>query len=193
MEMSSDGKDMLKGIEKFAPQGYYDIVCTLTIGYGFTNSVKSYLPGGEAIKYTDTMTEDQADSILDSIITDIYADLVKKKYKGLCLTQNAFDGLVILAYNCPACVKASYGTLIAAAKWADLAAAVRADKRSYSREHAAKLIEGTYNIQSTTPLPWRCQMYHTSSCNSACANCKKRNVQGKNGTYPLCGPSDSFT
>ena len=71
---------------------------TLTIGYGHTGKVDN-----SALTIGTTITKEKAESLLDEDIQRAQ-NIVKNKVK-VPLTQNQFDALTSLAYNCPSALK----------------------------------------------------------------------------------------
>jgi GH24 family phage-related lysozyme (muramidase) len=109
LNTSNKGLQFIKNKEKFRSKAYDDknpevtlnsstrIEGTLTIGYGFTNSIASkYLK--DTIKYNTTITEEVADRIFIRIIREEYEKIVKSTITSP-LTQYEFDALVSIAYN----------------------------------------------------------------------------------------------
>jgi lysozyme len=94
--ISEDCLDFVKGWEGFTNNGrkYYDCVGVLTQGYGMT--------GDEIANLPDQIDEPTAASMLRTLINNKYAAAIKNNLdsKGITLTQNQFDALVIFAYNC---------------------------------------------------------------------------------------------
>lgn len=94
--ISADCLDVIKGWEGFTDDGkkYYDCCGVLTQGYGMTGDEIAGLP--------DQISEETASSMLESLVNRKYAAAVKYNLdsKGVSLSQNQFDALVIFAYNC---------------------------------------------------------------------------------------------
>lgn len=85
--------DFIKSWEGYFAEPYIDCVGVKTIGYGLT---------GEEIEDLDSVTEEQATSMLKEWINNKYAPVIKTDLdsKSVTLTQNEFDALASFAYNC---------------------------------------------------------------------------------------------
>lgn len=91
MHISEQGLELLKQCEncdevakKYPGEQYY------TYGYGHY---------GPDVKKGQTITRQEADTLLRFDMANEYENLVKKNYDYLELTQNEFDALCIFAYN----------------------------------------------------------------------------------------------
>lgn len=91
--VSDAGIDFIKSWEGYFAEPYIDCVGVRTLGYGMT---------GDEIKGIESVTEEQATSMLKEWINNKYAPVIKSDLdsKGIALKQNEFDALVSFAYNC---------------------------------------------------------------------------------------------
>lgn len=91
--VSDECIDFIKSWEGYFADPYIDCVGVKTLGYGMT---------GEEIEGIESVTEEQATSMLKEWINRKYAPVIKSDLdnKGVALTQNQFDALVSFAYNC---------------------------------------------------------------------------------------------
>ena len=87
MNISEEGKSLIKKFEGCKLEAYYDAVDVLTIAYGRTKGVKA----------GDTCTQEQADAWLEEELEE-YGGYVNDAVK-VPLTQNQFDALVAWTYN----------------------------------------------------------------------------------------------
>lgn len=88
--------DLIKSFEGLSLKAYNDPASgglPITIGYGST-----YRADGTKFKLGDTITEQQADSILQYVATE-KSKAVSTLLAGTIVTQNQFDALVDFAYN----------------------------------------------------------------------------------------------
>jgi len=92
MNISKDGIALIKAFEGCKLNSYLDSVKVPTIGYGAT-----YHKDGTKVKMGETISQQEADSLLEFHINDFCVDvkhLVKK-----ALTDNQFGALVSFAFN----------------------------------------------------------------------------------------------
>jgi lysozyme len=87
MNISEEGKSLIKKFEGCKLEAYYDAVDVLTIAYGRTKNVQA----------GDTCTQEQADAWLEEELEE-YGGYVNDAVK-VPLTQNQFDALVAWTYN----------------------------------------------------------------------------------------------
>ena len=88
--------DLIKSFEGLSLKAYNDPASgglPITIGYGST-----YKADGTKFKLGDTITEPQASSILQFVVTE-KSKAVNTLLAGTGVTQNQFDALVDFAYN----------------------------------------------------------------------------------------------
>ena len=88
--------DLIKSFEGLSLKAYNDPASgglPITIGYGST-----YRANGTKFKIGDTITQSQADSILQYVATQ-KAKAVATLLAGTLLTQNQFDAVLDFAYN----------------------------------------------------------------------------------------------
>ena len=88
--------DLIKSFEGLQLKAYNDPASgglPITIGYGST-----YKADGTKFKLGDTITEQQANSILQYVVTE-KAKAVSTLLGSTILSQNQFDALVDFAYN----------------------------------------------------------------------------------------------
>src|ERR1700761_3494421 len=93
MNLSNNGKSVIKKFEGLSLNAYRDSVGVWTIGYGSTryHDGKVVMPG-------DKLASEEQASILFSNTLGQYEDAVNK-HVTVRLTQNQFDALVSFAYN----------------------------------------------------------------------------------------------
>ncbi|MBC2580011.1 lysozyme [Clostridium sp. DJ247] len=84
--------DFVKSFEGFSATKYLDEVGIPTLGYGMT---------GKEIEGLNSVTEEQAANMLEDLLNNKYANVIKVDLdsKGVTLNQNQFDALVSMAYN----------------------------------------------------------------------------------------------
>lgn len=87
MNLSPNGKKLIKGFEGCRLKAYKCAAGVWTIGYGHTNKVRP----------DDVITQQEADQLFDNDII-IYCSNVEKLVK-VPLEQNQFDALVSFTYN----------------------------------------------------------------------------------------------
>ena len=87
MNISEEGKSLIKKFEGCKLEAYYDAVDVLTIAYGRTKNVQA----------GDTCTQEQADAWLEHELEE-YGGYVNDAVK-VPLNQNQFDALVAWTYN----------------------------------------------------------------------------------------------
>jgi len=89
--VSQRGVDLIKKFESFEPEAYPDTGGVPTVGWGFT-----YIYG-RPVTLEDTVTLDEANTILDENISAIEKTL--NKYVKVQLNQNQIDSLISFVYN----------------------------------------------------------------------------------------------
>lgn len=90
MHISETGLRLIERFEGFVPHQYNDGTGVMTIGYGTTSADVSPLP--------TFLSQQQAEQLLREKLAQKYEPAVNDL--GVPLTQNQFDALVSLAYNC---------------------------------------------------------------------------------------------
>lgn len=111
MKTSSTGRALIESFEGLFTQAYDDandrivksgeaVKGTLTIGYGHTNAA-----GAPKITIGQTITKEEADTILSSDLKKVEADV--SRLVKVPLNQNQFDALVSFQYNTGALGRAS--------------------------------------------------------------------------------------
>lgn len=91
MEISQKGLDFIKKYEGCRLTAYKDIGGVITIGWGFT-----HYPNGTSVKITDTLTQEQADTMLLQMIKPYTQGIIDASRP---LLQNELDALTSFAYN----------------------------------------------------------------------------------------------
>lgn len=89
MQISENGKKLIKGFESCRLTAYRDAGGTLTIGWGHT---------GSDVKEGMTITQEQANALFDNDIQK-FVDAVDKYTCVYHFNQNEFDALVSFCYN----------------------------------------------------------------------------------------------
>mgnify|MGYP001298266359 CR=1 FL=1 len=87
MQISEEGKSLIKKFEGCVLDSYQDAVGVWTIGFGHTKNVKK----------GDTWSQSHAEEMLDAELIE-YEDYIHE-YVKVDLTQNQFDALVSWCYN----------------------------------------------------------------------------------------------
>lgn len=89
MKLSDTAIAMLKHFEGLKLEPYYCSAGVLTVGYGHT---------GPDVHEGVSITEEEAEALLRQDM-ETFEHAVLRKTKGVELTQNEFDALVVLTYN----------------------------------------------------------------------------------------------
>ncbi len=96
MEISQNGIEFICELEGFSATCYWDYAQS-SIGYGTKCTHSSVQPHQSGLH---TITREQAMEDMHSEINKDYIIKVRNQTQGLDLTQNQFDALISLAYNC---------------------------------------------------------------------------------------------
>ena len=96
MEISQNGIEFICELEGFSSTCYWDYAQS-SIGYGTKCTHSSVQPHKSGLH---TITKAQAMEDMHSEINKDYIFKVRKQTQGLDLTQNQFDALISLTYNC---------------------------------------------------------------------------------------------
>ena len=94
--VSDDGISLICSLEGFHSKCYYDYAQS-SIGYGSKctgSSTQPHKAGAHSI------TKTEAKALLKSQLNSTYAPRVRKQTSGVQMSQNQFDALVSLCYNC---------------------------------------------------------------------------------------------
>lgn len=92
MKTSANGRKLIEQFEGLSLKTYDDGTGVLTIGYGHTSAA-----GAPKVRAGQTITRDQADSILASDLAKVEAQI--SNLVKVSITQNQFDALVSFQFN----------------------------------------------------------------------------------------------
>lgn len=96
MKVSQQGLSLIKEFEGCKLAAYLCPAKVWTIGWGSTQH-----EDGRPVRQGDTITQAQADALLESKVNNVYAPAVDGMIRPtVSLTQGQFDALVSFAYNC---------------------------------------------------------------------------------------------
>ncbi len=102
MRVSDKGLAFIAAHEGFVARAYLDAAGVLTVGYGFTMRSRLFAGWwrarhGRGLKPGDTLSREEANRLLLTLLDEEYAPPVARLLKGL--SQAAFDACVSVVYN----------------------------------------------------------------------------------------------